>query len=76
MAFWEQCDIEEVIPFDGFIVYDEKDVRWWMGYTEEGLKDFISTYKKKGIDIDSFRIFKEGKCIETVGEYWRRSKHE
>ena len=76
MAFNEQCDMETVIPFDGFIVYDKNDVRWWMGTNEDGLKIFISTYKERGVSIEDFRIFKGKEFIETVGEYMERNIKE
>lgn len=76
MAFNEQCDIETVIPFDGIIVYDENDVRWWMGTNEDGLKIFITTYKERGNAIEGFRIFKGKEFVETVGEYMERNSKE
>lgn len=76
MAFKEQYDIETVIPFDGIIVYDNDDVRWWMGTIEDGLKIFIATYKEKGVAIEDFRIFRGEEFIETVGEYIERNNKE
>lgn len=76
MAFNEQCDMETVIPFDGYIVYDQNDVRWWMGTNEDGLKIFIATYKERGVAIEDFRIFKGKEFIETVGEYMERNIKE
>lgn len=72
MAFKEQCDLEFVIPFDGIIVYDKNDVRWWMGTTEEGLRVFIDKYKNQNIGLEEFRIFRDGEYIETVKEYMER----
>ena len=76
MAFKEQCDIETVIPFDKIIVYDENDVRWWMGTNEDGLKIFIATYKERVVAIEDFRIFKGKEFIETVGGYMERNIKE
>lgn len=72
MAFKKQCDLEFVIPFDGIIVYDKNDIRWWMGMTEEGLRVFIDKYKNQNIGLDEFRIFRDGEYIETVKEYMER----
>ena len=72
MAFKKQCDLEFVIPFDGIIVYDKNDIRWWMGTTEEGLRVFIDKYKNQNIGLEEFRIFRDGEYIETVKEYMER----
>ena len=72
MAFKEQCDIETVIPFDGIVVYDKNDIRWWMGTTEDGLKIFINRYIDKNVGLRDFRIFRGGEYVETVGEYMKR----
>ena len=72
MAFKEQCDLEFVIPFDGIIVYDKSDIRWWMGTTEEGLRVFINKYKDRDVGLEEFRIFRNGEYVETVGEYMKR----
>lgn len=72
MAFKEQCDLEFVIPFDGIIVYDKNDIRWWMGTTEKGLRVFIDKYKNQNIGLEEFRIFRDGEYIETVKEYMER----
>lgn len=72
MAFKEQCDMEFVIPFDGIVIYDKNDVRWWMGTTEEGMKVFINKYRNKNVGLVEFRIFRNGEYIETVGEYMER----
>lgn len=72
MAFKEQCDLEFVIPFDGIIVYDKSDIRWWTGTTEDGLKIFIKKYLERNIGVEGFRIFRNGEYIETVKEYMER----
>ena len=72
MAFKKQCDLEFVIPFDGIIVYDKNDIRWWMGSNDEGLRVFINKYKDKNVGLDEFRIFRNGEYVETVGEYMKR----
>ena len=72
MAFKKQCDLEFVIPFDGIIVYDKNDIRWWMGSNDEGLRVFINKYKDKKVGLHEFRIFRNGEYVETVGEYMKR----
>ena len=76
MAFKEQCDMEFVIPFDGFIVYDSNDVRWWMGTTDGGLRVFINKYIDRNVGVEGFRIFKNGEYVETVAEYMKREMTE
>lgn len=72
MAFKKQCDLETVIPFDGTIVYDKNDIRWWMGSNDEGLRVFINKYKDRDVNLEEFRIFRNGEYVETVGEYMKR----
>lgn len=76
MAFKEQCDMEFVIPFDGFVVCDKDDIRWWMGTTEDGLKIFINRYIDKNVGLADFRIYKNGEYVETVAEYINREMSE
>ena len=76
MAFKKQCDIETVIPFDGIVVYDKDDIRWWMGTTEDGLRAFINKYIDKNVGLADFRIFRAGEYIETVAQYASREMSE
>lgn len=66
------CDFDGVFKFPGMIVFDG-DVRQWMGTTEDGLDKYIERYKNHDeMDLMSFEIYKDGKFIETIGDYLKR----
>lgn len=68
----KNCEFNGALKFPGMIVFDG-DVRMWMGTTYKGLDDFIDYHKGKDPDLESYGIYKDGKLIETIGEYIKRT---
>ena len=68
------CDRQDVLRFDGMIVYGE-GIRYWMGTTEEGLNVFIDRYiNRDNIDVRKFEIYRNGEFAETIGDYLKRTR--
>lgn len=65
-----ECNNEGVLRFDGMIVFDNDGIRWWTGVNDKGLKSFIERHiNDDKIDVKTFKIYKNGEFIETIGDY-------